>query len=68
MSFYLYSDTEYGINIKRHIGDWSLDSEYVAHQDNTAFFPEKIMSSTDLKGLIAVAEAAEEAAIGARQH
>ncbi|KAF8477062.1 Aspartate/glutamate/uridylate kinase [Kalaharituber pfeilii] len=39
------------------------DTEYVAHRDNTAFFPERAKSSTDLKSLIAIAETEEEAAM-----
>lgn len=45
------------------------DTEYVAHRDNTAFFPERTKSGTDLKSLVAVAEEAEaavEAAMEAR--
>ena len=42
-----------------------LDSEYVAHRDNTAFFPEKVKSTTDLQQLVTAAEVAEAAAMGA---
>ncbi|KAI5811238.1 glutamate 5-kinase-like protein [Peziza echinospora] len=38
------------------------DTEYVAFRDNTAFFPEKVLSSTDLQGLIVSAENLERVA------
>lgn len=43
------------------IWDGWEDTEYVAHRDNTAFFPERTKSGTDLKSLIAAAEEAEAA-------
>jgi len=44
-----------------------LDTEYVAHRDNTAFFPERTKSGTDLKSLVAAAEEAEAVAEAAME-
>jgi len=39
-----------------------VDTEYVAHRDNTAFFPERPNSGADLESLVAAAEEAEAVA------